>query len=161
MAFEIEHKFLLKNDNWRKLDVEKKLYQQAYVSTNSGTTVRVRIVGDDVAYLTLKGKRSGKLGISRTEFEYEIPVADAQLMIDEYVDSAVVKKYRYLIPYAGKVWELDEFLGDNAGLIVVEIELESEDEAFEKPEWVGECVSDDRRYGNAHLSRKPFNTWDK
>jgi len=156
---EIEHKFLLKNEDWKKVAGEKSLYQQAYISTHSGTTVRVRIVGD-IAYLTLKGNPSGERGISRSEFEYEIPVADARVMIAEYVDSPIVEKYRYLIPYAGNTWEVDEFVGSNAGLVVAEIELESEDEEFETPDWIGECVSDNRKYTNASLANSPYTTWE-
>lgn len=156
---EIEHKFLLKNQDWKKLAKEKKLYRQAYISTKSGTTVRVRIVGH-TAYLTLKGMPSGATSISRSEFEYEIPIADAQTMMAEYVDSPIVEKYRHLIPFAGKLWEVDEFLGNNTGLAVAEIELKSEDEEFLIPNWIGECVSDDHRYTNASLAYVPFNTWE-
>ncbi len=159
MAYEIEHKFLLKNQDWKKVAGEKKLYKQAYISTHSGTTVRVRIVGES-AYLTLKGQLSGERGISRTEFEYEIPLEDAKVMITDYVDSPVVEKFRYLITYVGKVWEVDEFTGDNAGLVVAEIELESEDEKFALPDWIGDCVSSDRRYSNASLARSPFSSWE-
>jgi len=155
---EIEHKFLLKNEDWKKIAGEKKLYQQAYISTHSGTTIRVRIVGE-IAYLTLKGQLSGERGISRSEFEYQIPLADAQVMLAEYVDSPIVEKYRYLIPYAGKVWELDEFIGDNAGLVIAEIELKSEDEEFETPAWIGDCVSSDRKYTNASLANNPYRSW--
>lgn len=155
---EIEHKFLLKNEQWREQVEKKELFQQAYITTTKGTTVRLRIVGES-GYLTLKGKPSGVKAITRSEFEYLIPRQDAEAMIEEFADSTIVKKYRYFVSHEGKTWEIDEFLGDNTGLIVAEVEMDTEDEDFKLPEWVGKCVSDDRRYTNIYLADHPYNTW--
>lgn len=157
---EIEHKYLLKNDEWKQYASDGERYQQAYISTKGDTTVRVRIAGTR-AFLTLKGPREGKRGISRTEMEYEIPLGDGISMMKEFVDSPVIEKLRHIAVYKGKTWEIDEFFGDNNGLVVAEIELQSEDEAFELPPWVGECVSNDRRYGNSQLAKNPYKFWDK
>lgn len=156
---EIEHKYLLKNDDWREIASEGVRYQQAYISTiEGGPTIRIRIAGPR-GYVTLKGPRGGKEGISRTEMEYEIPLGDAITMMKEFVDSPVIDKLRHIAVYKGKTWEIDEFFGDNQGLCVAEIELQSEDEKFKIPDWIGECVSGDKRYGNSKLARNPYKTW--
>jgi adenylate cyclase len=155
---EIEHKFLLKNDDWKATASEGIRYQQGYISTTNHTAVRIRIAGDK-GYLTLKGPRGGKKGISCAEFEYEIPVTDAESIIVELVDSPVIDKIRYLVTHQGKTWEVDIFSGDNAGLEVAEIELNSEYEQFELPSWVGLCVSEDSRYSNYSLAQVPFKDW--
>ena len=155
---EIEHKFLLKNDDWRALASEGVRYRQGYIDTVNGTTVRVRIAGDQ-GYLTLKGKRGGEAGITCSEFEYEIPLADAEGMIDEFLDTPLIDKHRYLVEYGGKTWEVDVFAGDTEGLVVAEIELASEDEEFDLPSWVGECVSGDYRYANGSLAKLAFKDW--
>lgn len=155
---EIEHKFLIKNDGWRISASEGTRFQQGYISTVSGTAVRVRIAGDK-GFLTLKGASRGAAGISRTELEYEVPLAEAQAMIDEFVDTPVVDKLRYLVNYEGKAWEIDIFSGDNDGLAIAEIELESADEVFAIPEWVGTCVSSDPRYSNYSLATSPYKDW--
>jgi len=155
---EIEHKFLIKNDDWKATASEGVRYQQGYIATTNDTTVRVRIAGDK-GYLTLKGPRGGEEGISCTEFEYEIPLADAESMIEELVDSPLIDKHRYLVIHQGKTWEIDIFSGDNAGLAVAEIELTSEHEGFEIPSWAGACVSEDSRYGNYSLAKVPFKDW--
>ena len=155
---EIEHKFLLKNDDWKASASDGIRYQQGYIATHSETTVRVRIAGDK-GYLTLKGPSSGEENISRTELEYEIPLYDARTMINELVDSPIIDKHRHLVIHAGKTWEIDVFSGDNAGLVIAEIELSSEHEEFEIPGWVGQCVSTDSRYSNYSLARVPFKDW--
>ncbi|MGJ8657060.1 MAG: CYTH domain-containing protein [Akkermansiaceae bacterium] len=155
---EIEHKFLIKNDGWKEFASAGVRYRQGYIDTVNGTTVRVRIAGDK-GYLTLKGQFGGESGISRNEFEYEIPLVEAEAMIVEFVDSPLIDKYRYLVTHHGKTWEIDIFAGDNAGLEVAEIELTSECEKFDLPGWVGECVSDDERYANGYLARTPFKDW--
>ncbi len=155
---EIEHKFLLKNDAWKASASEGVRYRQGYIDTVNGTTVRVRIAGDQ-GYLTLKGKRGGDAGISCSEFEYEIPLEDAEGMIEEFLDTPLIDKHRYLVEYHGKIWEIDVFVGDNEGLEVAEIELGSEDEAFDLPSWAGECVSGDCRYTNGSLAKLPFKDW--
>lgn len=153
MNIEIERKFLLKNDNWREGAVGVH-YKQAYLNEKGDNTVRVRIEGEK-AKLTIKGKSSN---ISRLEFEYDIPMADAEALFS-LAKTPIVEKYRYKIMYAGNCWEVDEFLGLNRGLVVAEIELESETQSFEKPDWIGMEVSGDKRYTNANLARKPYCEW--
>jgi CYTH domain-containing protein len=153
MNIEIERKFLLKNDNWREGAVGVH-YKQAYLNEKGDNTVRVRIEGDK-AKLTIKGKSSN---ISRLEFEYDIPMEDAEALFS-LAKTPIVEKYRYKIMYAGNCWEVDEFLGLNRGLVVAEIELESETQSFEKPDWIGMEVSGDKRYTNANLARKPYCEW--
>lgn len=153
MNIEIERKFLLKNDNWREGAVGVH-YKQAYLNEKGDNTVRVRIEGDK-AKLTIKGKSSN---ISRLEFEYDIPMEDAEALFT-LAKTPIVEKYRYKIMYAGNCWEVDEFLGLNRGLVVAEIELESETQSFEKPDWIGMEVSGDKRYTNANLARKPYCEW--
>ena len=150
---EIERKFLLKNDNWREGAVGVH-YKQAYLNEKGDNTVRVRIEGEK-AKLTIKGKSSN---ISRLEFEYDIPMEDAEALFT-LAKTPIVEKYRYKIMYAGNCWEVDEFLGLNRGLVVAEIELESETQPFEKPDWIGMEVSGDKRYTNANLARKPYCEW--
>lgn len=150
---EIERKYLV-NELWHAPESGGEYYRQGYLA-ESGATTRVRIVGgmgassEKRAYLTIKGKT---IGISRAEFEYQIPVEDAENMLKMSLYPPI-EKIRYKIGIGGKIWEVDEFLGIHKGLIVAEIELKSEDEPFEKPEWLGEEVSHDRRYSNASLSR--------
>lgn len=153
MNIEIERKFLLKNDNWREGAVGVH-YKQAYLNEKGDNTVRVRIEGDK-AKLTIKGKSSN---ISRLEFEYDIPMEDVEALFT-LAKTPIVEKYRYKIMYAGNCWEVDEFLGLNRGLVVAEIELESETQSFEKPDWIGMEVSGDKRYTNANLARKPYCEW--
>ncbi len=156
---EIEHKYLLKNEEWREIASDGVRYQQAYISTHrGGPTIRVRIAGSR-GFITLKGPRGGGQGISRTEMEYEVPLGDAITMMKEFVDSPTIDKIRHIAVYKGKTWEIDEFFGDNAGLCIAEIELSSEDEEFDLPPWIGECVSLDRRYRNSKLARDPFKDW--
>jgi CYTH domain-containing protein len=154
MNIEIERKFLLRNDLWKKNAIGIH-YAQGYLNKAGENTFRIRIAGEK-AFLTIKSKSEG---ISRQEFEYEIPPEDARELL-KLSRTPIIEKIRYKIEYAGKCWEVDEFLGKNKGLYVAEIELDSEDEAFEKPEWIGEEVSGDKRYYNSHLARKPFSEWD-
>jgi CYTH domain-containing protein len=154
MGKEIERKFLVTGDAWRSMGQGTR-YRQGYLSTVKERTVRVRTVADK-AYLTVKGVNEG---IARAEFEYEIPVADANTLLDELCKRPLIEKDRYKIPYAGLTWEVDEFFGENAGLILAEVELESEDQTFDIPEWIGEDVSDDPRYYNANLIAHPYGTW--
>lgn len=150
---EIERKFLVTSEEWRDLG-EGTDYSQGYLASG-GATVRVR-VSHDAGFLTVKGPRSG---ISRLEFEYEIPIAEARKMIAELAGDQIVYKTRYRIRLGDVVWEVDEFHGLNAGLVVAEVELESEDQKLELPDWVGEEVTHNPRYGNASLSRHPFCEW--
>jgi len=154
MGVEIERKFLLAGDAWRSLG-EPVLLRQGYLSSTRERVVRVRIEGEQ-AVLTIKG---ASRGATRGEWEYPIPLLDAAELLDGLCEQPLIEKYRRRIEHAGMVWEVDEFLGANAGLVVAEIELESEDQAFDKPEWVGEEVSDDARYFNANLIRHPYSQW--
>ena len=154
MGVEIERKFLLAGDAWRGLG-QAVLLRQGYLSSTRERVVRVRIEGHH-AMLTIKGPN---VGTSRGEWEYPIPLADAKELLDGLCEQPLIEKYRRRIMYAGMVWEVDEFLGANAGLVVAEIELHSEDQPFEKPDWVGVEVSDDARYYNANLIRHPYSQW--
>ncbi|PXX46202.1 CYTH domain-containing protein [Aquitalea magnusonii] len=153
MGLEIERRFVIANDGWRGLAAGVQ-YRQGYLSVEKERTVRVRIVGDQ-AWLTLKGNISD---ISRHEFEYAIPLADAQTIMDAMCPM-VVDKLRHRIEFGGYVWEVDEFFGENAGLVLAEIELPAEDTPFAKPDWVGAEVTTDGRYTNAYLSKKPYTSW--
>jgi adenylate cyclase len=154
MSLEIERKFLVA-DRAVVAGRQGERLVQAYIAATPRATVRVRIAGGE-AWLTLKGATKG---ISRREFEYPIPVADAELCLAELCAEGVVSKTRHRIPHAGHVWEVDVFDGANAGLVLAEIELSAPDEAFERPPWLGEEVSGDPRYFNSHLAERPFGSW--
>jgi len=154
MGIEIERKFLAEGDGWKAAAGDGLACRQGYLAIDPEKTIRVRIIGEQ-AFLTIKGATSG---ISRSEFEYEIPVADAAELL-KLCGDAVVEKTRYFIGHGGMVWELDVFSGTNEGLVMAEIELETEDQSFELPDWVGREVSGDARYYNASLARKPFTNW--
>ena len=154
MALEIERKFLLTNDRWRG-QAAPVHYRQGYLHASRECTVRVRIAGS-MAYLTVKGKTRGA---SRTEYEYPIPLEDARAMLDELCPQPQIEKLRYTIPHQGFIWEVDEFLGLNQGLILAEIELSEEGQTFPKPEWIGQEVTGDSRYYNAALCQAPYSTW--
>lgn len=154
MGIEIERKFLLSGDAWRTLGAPV-LLRQGYLSSHRERVVRVRIEGAQ-AMMTIKGRSQGN---RRGEWEYPLPLADAEEFLARLCEQPIIEKYRRRIMYAGMVWEVDEFLGVNAGLVVAEIELTSEDQAFDKPEWIGAEVSDDARYFNANLIRRPFSQW--
>lgn len=154
MGTEIERKFLMKNEEWRGL-AEGVLYRQGYLNTSKGRTVRVRTIAD-TAFLTIKGPSvNGK----RLEYEYEIPVEDAKEMLEKLAVTSVIEKYRHKIEYEGFIWEVDEFLGENKGLIFAEIELDHIDQSFSSPPWIGEEVTDDSRFYNSNLSQTPFSSW--
>lgn len=153
MATEIERKFLVTSDAWK--DEGKAVpYRQGYLNINPRSVVRVRTMGERAA-LTVKG---AVIGTTRPEFEYEIPLEDAVQLL-ELCESPLIEKTRTKIEYEGLMWEVDEFHGANAGLVVAECELESEDQEICKPDWVGDEVTDEIRYYNASLVRRPFNTW--
>lgn len=154
MGKEIERKFLVVGDGWRGLAPGVR-YRQGYLSSQKERTVRVRTAGDR-AWLTVKGVTAG---VTRLEFEYEIPLADGQAMLDALAQRPLVEKTRYRIPAGDYVWEVDVFEGENAGLIVAEIELPDPQAGFEKPAWIGKEVSDDPRYFNANLVEHPFSSW--
>jgi len=160
MAIEIERKFLLASDAWREAVERSQRMKQGYLTRAGGSartsscSVRLRIAGD-LAWLNIK---SAMAGIERREYEYAIPVADAENMLGEFCDG-VVGKIRHYVPYGGRLFEVDEFLGDNAGLIVAELELEATTEHFERPPWLGREVSDKPRYYNLHLLDHPYSQW--
>ncbi len=154
MGIEIERKFLLKNDVWRDL-AEGVYYRQGYLNSASERTVRVRTINEK-GFLTIKGVANGA---TRLEFEYEIPKDECNIMLDDLAEKPVIEKNRYKVDYKGFVWEIDEFFGENRGLIVAELELESEDQKFEIPEWIGEEVTGDPRYFNSNLINHPYTKW--
>jgi adenylate cyclase len=154
MGTEIERKFLVEGDVWRQGSRGRRI-RQGYLSADPGRSVRVRLVGDD-AWLTVKGASAG---CTRVEFEYPIPTQDALHLLDELCIRPVIDKTRHDIRYGGHRWEIDEFDGANEGLVIAEIELDSETEAFERPPWLGAEVSDDPRYYNVNLARHPFSRW--
>lgn len=154
MNQEIERKFLVIGDRWRDLATGIH-YRQGYLQRTKEKTVRVRIAGEK-AFLTIKGQT---IGIARLEFEYPIPVADAVEMLEQLGDRPQIEKMRYRIPMENFVWEVDEFFGENQGLIIAEIELQSEDQAFPKPDWIGAEVTHESRYYNANLVSYPYSQW--
>lgn len=155
MALEIEHKFLVIADDWRDQVSRSEVFRQGYLSNNPQASVRVRIAGDK-ATLNIKGMT---IGISRLEYEYPIPLAEAAELLDQLCIPPLIDKTRHFVEYAGKVWEIDEFAGDNQGLIVAEVELEAEDEAFQHPAWAGADVSGIKRYYNVSLCSYPYAQW--
>jgi len=152
MGIEIERKFLVVGDAWRAAPAVP--YAQGYLNRDKQRTVRVRVVQQQ-AWLTVKGANAGA---TRAEFEYPIPVADAEQLL-ALCDGPLVRKLRRVVVHAGAAWEIDEFQGDNAGLVVAEIELPSEDAPFEPPPWLGVEVTHDPRYFNSSLATAPFSTW--
>ena len=155
---EIERKYILKNASWKQeVILSKTQYKQGYISSKNGKVVRVRLT-DSYAKLTVKGPTSG---ISRDEFEYDIPLADAKIMLDTLVEGSIIVKTRYVVLYGGKKWEIDVFAGDNKGLVTAEIELKSEKEKYKIPTWIGADVSDERKYSNSNLVKNPYKHWVK
>lgn len=152
MATEIERKFRVKEGSWR--NAKGMRYRQGYLNSAKERVVRVRTINDK-GYLTIKGLT---VGASRLEFEYEIPRADADLLLD-ICEKPLIEKTRFKVIEGGFVWEIDEFFGDNRGLIVAEVELDSEDQDFPKPDWVLEEVTGDPRYFNSNLIKKPYKMW--
>jgi adenylate cyclase len=152
---EIERKFLVKNDKWRGRVSHFYSVKQAYLPSRNGVVVRIRVIDDAKALLTIKGPM---VGISRPEYEYNIPVNEAKEMM-AYTDRPVIEKSRSEVSEGNHLWEVDEFEGDNEGLILAEIELESEDGSFEIPDWLGVEVTHDPRYSNGKLAKTPFKTW--
>ena len=155
MGTEIERKFLLKSDAWRNEVTESTRLVQGYLLRGDKSAVRVRIK-DDVAELNIKHTQDG---INRLEYEYEIPLADAREILDEVAQKPLIDKTRHHVVHDDHLWEIDEFYGENAGLVVAEIELARADEPFEKPAWLGQEVSLDQRYYNSNLSKLPYTQW--
>lgn len=154
MGIEIERKFLVIGEAWKQQTSDGEFISQGYLSRDPARTVRVRVKGQQ-AWLTIKGQ---SVGASRAEFEYAIPQADAQQLLT-LCEGPRVEKIRHLVRYAGMVWEVDEFLGDNAGLVVAEIELSAADQTFEPPPWLGQEVTEETRYFNSQLVARPFKSW--
>ena len=164
MGTEIERKYLVKRNEWRS---QKELlesqspnlgvrYCQGYIPTNNGTTVRLRIIGDQ-GYLTIKSRA---VGYSRAEFEYPIPLKDAQAMLDNLCLKPLIEKYRYKVMVDNLTWEVDEFLGENEGLIIAEVELETEEQSINIPSWIEREVND-KKYFNSYLVKHPYSQWSK
>lgn len=153
---EIERKFLVKNERFKSLATAKKKIAQGYLNTNPERTVRVRIA-DEKAFLTIKGK-GNETGMTRFEWEKEIPLEEAKSLL-ELCEKGVIEKTRFEIPSGKHLFEVDEFYGENVGLIIAEIELSDENEAFEKPDWLGKEVTNDERFYNAYLSKNSFKNW--
>jgi len=162
MAKEIERKFLVRNEKWRP-GPEGLFCRQGYLATSSesgssaGATIRVRVMGEQ-GFLTIKGRQQG---ITRSEYEYPIPLEDASALLDEFCPWGLVEKVRYRREYDGLTWEIDEFFGENDGLIVAEIELQDAAQTVSLPGWIGQEVSDDPRYRNANLAKNPYSEWER
>jgi adenylate cyclase len=155
MGVEIERKFLVNHTLWQQAEKSEAVpYRQGYLLNSEQKTVRVRVAGSK-GYITIKGPTEG---FSRKEYEYEIPVAEATELLANFAENCIEKR-RTRFPFAGKVWEVDEFGGANQGLIVAEIELHSEDEELQLPEWITEEVTGDKRYYNASLVTHPYSKW--
>lgn len=153
---EIERKFLVTSEAFKKEAIHKNQIAQGYLNSHPERTVRIRIKGES-GFLTIKGK-GNETGMTRFEWETEISLAEAKNLI-QLCESGVIEKIRYEVEIEKHTYEIDEFFGDNEGLIVAEIELKSEDEAFEKPNWLGKEVTNDERYYNAYLSNNPYKNW--
>ncbi|HWK06229.1 MAG TPA: CYTH domain-containing protein [Puia sp.] len=156
MGTEIERKYLIDYEKWQKVEKPSgELYRQGYLLADPQKTIRVRLTATN-GFLTIKGL---SIGATRPEYEYEISISDAAELLDNFSISEL-SKIRYKIKLKNKIWEVDEFLGDNIGLIIAEIELKSEDEYFDLPEWVGKEVTGDEKYYNSNLTIKPYKNWD-
>ena len=155
MPIEIERKFLLANDDWRNAVVRSSRIRQGYMGKMDKASVRIRIQGDK-ANINIK---SATLDIRRMEYEYEIPLNEAEEMLDQLCNQPQIDKTRFIVERGKHVWEIDEFYGDNEGLLVAEVELDDEAEEIIKPGWIGEEVTADPRYYNVSLINHPFNKW--
>lgn len=157
MALEIERKFRVRSDDWKSLVTRTRSLRQAYLTKNGRLTVRVRIDGNESGTLTIKGARSG---LERHEYEYAIPLRDAEeLMLQR--EGSIISKVRHIVPMDGFNWEIDVFDGENTGLIIAEIELDQADRTFDRPVWLGDEVTGDRRYYNADLAMSPYTSWSR
>jgi len=154
MAIEIERKFLVIGDSWRSL-AEGQVYRQGYIPTQDKTTVRIRVVGSQ-GYLTIKGQSTG---MTRAEYEYPIPVTDAETILQTLCQPPLIEKIRYCIPIENVIWEVDEFTGENQGLVLAEVELEEEQQTVNLPDWIGVEVTQDARYYNVNLAQYPYKQW--
>ena len=155
MPVEIERKFLVEGDAWRTGVRRRELFRQGYLAGSELCSARVRVAGD-LAWIGLKGRVRGA---TRLEYEYGIPLHEGTEILDQLCAGGRIEKWRHWVPHAGHEWEVDEFLGDNAGLVVAELELEREDEPFERPSWLGAEVTHDTRYFNSCLASRPWGAW--
>ena len=155
MPIEIERKFLIANTDWRNEVIRSSRIRQGYLGKLDKASVRIRVQGDK-ANINVK---SATLDIRRMEYEYEIPLDEAIEMLDQLCAQPQIDKTRFIVEHGRHVWEIDEFYGDNEGLLVAEVELGSEDEVYEKPAWLGEEVTDDPRYYNVNLIKQPYKQW--
>lgn len=155
MAVEIERKFLVRDNAWRSQVSSRTLLRQGYLANTARASIRVRLAGDE-GWLSVKAMTPGR---SRSEYELPVPVADAREMLDRLCEGPLIEKWRHIVPFAGHHWEIDEFLGDNAGLVIAELELDSEEERFERPGWLGAEVTHEERYYNFRLAQHPFVRW--
>ncbi len=156
MGKEIERKFLVIGERWKEGATAIR-YRQGYLAVGPPVAVRIRIAGVE-AFLTIK---KSTLDITRDEFEYPIPIEDAEAMLNGLLQGKPIEKIRYKVTYGGMLWEIDVFEGANEGLVVAEIELSHPDQDFERPPWLGEEVSGDPRYLNTSLSRNPYSQWPR
>lgn len=154
MGKEIERKFLTKSSEWRNLGI-RKFYRQGYLLIDKNRTIRVRIA-EDKAFITIK---SIPIDFSRNEFQYQIPLDDANQIINTLCEKPIIEKYRTSIKINELIWEVDEFLGDNAGLVFAEVELKDEKQKIDLPDWIGKEVTFDYRYSNSNLVKHPFKDW--
>lgn len=155
MAMEIERKFLVINDDWRHFVGKSSRMRQGYLNQSGNASVRVRCDAER-AWINIK---SARLGMQRQEFEYEIPRVDAEEILESLAGKPLIEKTRHFAEIGAHTWEIDEFEGPNAGLVVAEIELGEADEFFERPAWIGAEVTQDARYYNTSLAQKPYTTW--
>lgn len=155
MAKEIERKFLVENDEYKNEAVTKRLIRQGFLSSKKEAVVRIRVT-DQNAFITVKGPSTGS---TRAEFEYIIPQDDALEMLEHLCEKPLIEKYRYIIKYEGSTWEVDEFMGENEGLVLAEIELTGENQDFTRPGWLGKEVTADQRYYNSNLIKNPWKDW--
>lgn len=154
MGIEIERKFLVTGEAYKET-ASPAVFRQGYLSVESGRTVRVRTYNRK-GFITIKGKTDS---FSRDEFEYEIPFEEAEAMLEKLCIKPLIEKTRYFLDYKGNEWVVDEFSGVNEGLVVAEIELESEEQVFDRPEWIGNEVTRDKRYANSNLVKNPYGEW--
>lgn len=155
MALEVEHKFLLANNDWRQQIMHSEVFKQGYLSSQPTSSIRVRIC-EHRAWLNIK---SATIGTHRHEYEYEIPLADAEEILSHLCNKPLIEKTRHYVRHRDNLWEIDEFEGANQGLIVAEIELDEIGQSFDKPEWLGIEVTDDLRYYNNNLALHPYSEW--
>jgi adenylate cyclase len=155
VAVEIERKFRLLDDSWREQVLRKTLLRQGYIANTPRASVRVRLAGT-TGWLSVKAMTRA---LSRAEYEAVIPAVEANEMLDRLCEGPLIEKWRHIVVYQGSEWEIDEFLGENAGLLIAELELEAEDTVFARPPWLGVEVTHDERYYNFRLSEKPYRHW--